>query len=369
MKDVMKKLSAIILCMIVTCTMAFPVTAQADVSQYSDAKEITADELANGTEVSGSDVYKIAVTKGGVLEVECAETVELVDAKGDMVTKIAIPSMPNIPNMPGMSDMPDTSEMTAALKELESKDMYILAKGTYYLVNKNTTGTGVSVTCKLTQADAENIDDSAMSGLVDVSKMPVVDKLIYGQKNSGKFGMSKAYVACKFDVPMDGMVTLDLAYTQGMMAAMIGLKDVCPMYAIVDVNGDIYAAGVATSGKKISEKISLKKGKYFYGIIDTAMGYTGGAYDFNVDYKVTAKSKVSSAKKSGESINVKLKKVTGATGYQVSYSTSKKFKKAKSLTTTKTTCKIKKIDSKKKYYVRVRPYTKIGKKTYYGAWS
>ena len=61
-----------------------------------------------------------------------------------------------------------------------------------------------------------------------------------------------------------------------------------------------------------------------------------------------------------------------ADGYQIQYSTSKKFKKVKnkkikySLRTTKT---IKKLKSKKKYFVHVRAYKKIEGKVRYSDWS
>ena len=69
-------------------------------------------------------------------------------------------------------------------------------------------------------------------------------------------------------------------------------------------------------------------------------------------------------------ITVKYGKVKGATGYEVSYSTSKKFKKKK--TTKKKTKKTKftfKRKAKTTYYVRVRAYYKKGKKYTYGSYS
>lgn len=64
------------------------------------------------------------------------------------------------------------------------------------------------------------------------------------------------------------------------------------------------------------------------------------------------------------------KKVSGAKGYQVKYSTTKKFKKAKTKTKTAKTKKItlKKLN-KNKYFVKVRAYKKVNGKKVYGAWS
>lgn len=88
--------------------------------------------------------------------------------------------------------------------------------------------------------------------------------------------------------------------------------------------------------------------------------------------------KIKKLKKSKKSFKVYWKKLNGVTGYQVQYSTSKKFTKKKTKTVTvkgsKNTSKtIKRLKGKKKYYVRVRAYNKAkvnGKtKTAYGSWS
>lgn len=61
------------------------------------------------------------------------------------------------------------------------------------------------------------------------------------------------------------------------------------------------------------------------------------------------------------------------TGYQIQYSTSKKFTKktTKSVTAkiSKTTATIKKLKAKKTYYVRIRTYKTVGKTKYYSVWS
>lgn len=71
---------------------------------------------------------------------------------------------------------------------------------------------------------------------------------------------------------------------------------------------------------------------------------------------------------------VRWKKQSGITGYQIQYSTNKKFNKTAAKTktvrnpgTTKLT--VKKLKAKKKYYVRIRTYKKVNGKNYYSAWS
>lgn len=93
-----------------------------------------------------------------------------------------------------------------------------------------------------------------------------------------------------------------------------------------------------------------------------------------VSFKINPpKSAVKKLKKGKKSFTAYVKKQSKQTsGYQVQYSTSKKFKspKAKSLTSyKKTKLKVKKLKKHKKYYVRVRTYKKVGKTKYYSSWS
>ena len=103
--------------------------------------------------------------------------------------------------------------------------------------------------------------------------------------------------------------------------------------------------------------------------------YSGSkSMTYNINPKGTSVSKVKAAKK-GFKVTWK-KQRTQTTGYQVQYSTSSKFKKAKTVTISKnkTTSKsVGKLSAKKKYYVRVRTYktVKIGGKSVklYSGWS
>lgn len=85
--------------------------------------------------------------------------------------------------------------------------------------------------------------------------------------------------------------------------------------------------------------------------------------------KATVKSVKSSSKKA---LKVTWKAVSGAEGYQIQYSKKSNFKGAKTVTVksaSKKTTTIKKLTSKKKYYVRVRAYKTIDGKKVYTSWS
>ena len=66
---------------------------------------------------------------------------------------------------------------------------------------------------------------------------------------------------------------------------------------------------------------------------------------------------------------VSWKKVSGVQGYQICYSTSKKFKNKKQLLAKNNKVTLKKLKSGKTYFVKVRAYTLDGKKKVYGKWS
>ena len=86
--------------------------------------------------------------------------------------------------------------------------------------------------------------------------------------------------------------------------------------------------------------------------------------------KKSAISKLTPKKKS---IVVKWKKVGGnVTGYRIEYSLKKNFKNSKTVNVkgaAKTSYTIKKLKSKKKYYVRIRTYYKKGNVIYLSKWS
>ena len=86
--------------------------------------------------------------------------------------------------------------------------------------------------------------------------------------------------------------------------------------------------------------------------------------------KKTSIKKLSKGKKK---FTVTWAKVSGVKGYQIQYSSDKKLKKNnKSVTVTKqktTKATVKKLKSKKRYYVRVRTYKTVNGKKIYSSWS
>lgn len=140
-----------------------------------------------------------------------------------------------------------------------------------------------------------------------------------------------------------------------------------PTVTVKDSNG----AKIAASNYNVTYGSGRKNvGKYTVKV--TFKGdYAGTVTE---SFKINPKStKISSITAKSKGFKVKWKKnKTQTTGYQIQYSTSSTFKGAKTVTVSKngTTNKtISKLKAKKKYYVRIRTYKKIGSAKYYSSWS
>lgn len=113
----------------------------------------------------------------------------------------------------------------------------------------------------------------------------------------------------------------------------------------------------------------------------TATGLTQGSHCSVCGTVITPQTVVAKKKptikkltKAKKSFKLSWKKVSGITGYEIQYSTSKKFTKKTTKTATvkgakKTSATVKKLKAKKTYYVRIRTYKTIKGKKVYSSWS
>ena len=133
------------------------------------------------------------------------------------------------------------------------------------------------------------------------------------------------------------------------------------------------------SGKKrLSSKyymVSYKNNKNVgYGTV-TVKGKgnyskTSGTAKFKINLKKTKLSTAKSTKK--KTFITTWKKTGGNSGWQVQYSTNKKFRsgvRTVNLKSRNTKLTVRKLRSRKNYYVRIRSYKKVGKQTWYSRWS
>jgi len=174
-------------------------------------------------------------------------------------------------------------------------------------------------------------------------------------------------------------------------AAVKGLTVTCssdPMKAVSELTVQGIPETVEYTGKKIQPAVSVYDGskklvsKVDYtasfgknkktGTADVVITGKGiyrdsAAKTFIIVPKAVRKLKLTGGKKL---IKVKYKKAAGASGYEITWSLKKNKEYAKKpLTGKKTRGVIKKLKSKKTYYVRVRAYKTVGGKKYYGEYT
>ena len=140
---------------------------------------------------------------------------------------------------------------------------------------------------------------------------------------------------------------------------------------------------IAQSAKLKYKRSTLKNGRDYTvsyssnkNVGTATIKFTGkGSYGGVVTktFKINpAKQNIQKLKSKSRSFFIDWAQKGSATGYEIQYATNSKFRGAKKLTVTnnKTDKKtISKLSGKKKYYVRVRSYTTVKGKKYYGAWS
>ncbi|MEE0706147.1 MAG: fibronectin type III domain-containing protein [Adlercreutzia sp.] len=208
-------------------------------------------------------------------------------------------------------------------------------------------------------------------------------------KEGGELTQEKS----SFDLVFDGTdkwCYMDVTHNSEFIVSPVALKSIKMKNAkITGVKADYKYTGrsikptvrVSIAGKTLTKnkdytvkyKANKKIGKGY--IILTGKGEYKKAgtkkIAFNINPVGTKLSKPKAAKKSFTVAWKKQAKQT--TGYQIQYSTDKKFKKKVKTKTVKsskkTSLKITKLKKKTKYYVRVRTYKKVGKSNYYSTWS
>lgn len=182
--------------------------------------------------------------------------------------------------------------------------------------------------------------------------------------------ITKTYGARAFTNPL-------LSITNGKTSFTSSNKKV----AIVSSTGKVTIKGIGkTTITAKSAATSWRKTYSDGSYIDFSHDAGKASYTLTVNPKGTSVKKLTKGKKSFTVTwkalsKTNLKKITG---YQVRYSTGKKFTakttktktiKATSKAGKKRSLTVTKLKANKKYYVQVRTYTKVGTAKYYSAWS
>lgn len=245
----------------------------------------------------------------------------------------------------------------------------VVAKGTAHeivLIHKVTFDAGEG------KADAETARTDKDGKLAELP-----DAVRDGYTFEGWFTAAEGGVAVTADTVFDKDTTVFAHWKKNVVSATPSVKLSTSAYTY---NGKVKTPGlkVSVNGTVLTKdnySVSYGKGRKNVGKYTVKVtlknDYAGSK---TVSFKINPpKSAVKKLKKGKKSFTVYVKKQSKQTsGYQVQYSTSKKFKspKTKSLTSyKKTSLKVKKLKKHKKYYVRVRTYKKVGKAKYYSSWS
>lgn len=135
------------------------------------------------------------------------------------------------------------------------------------------------------------------------------------------------------------------------------------------------AVTVYAGNKKISSKyytVSYKNNTAVGTAMITIQGkgnykkYTGKT-TFRINLQKTTLSSAKSSRKG--QLQATWKKTAGNAGYQIQYASNAKFPGAKTKNTKATRYTFQGLKSKRKYYVRVRTYKKVGSNYWYSKWS
>ena len=205
------------------------------------------------------------------------------------------------------------------------------------------------------------------TGLTEGKKCTACNTTIKAQtvtsKAAHKYGAN--YVSLKATTSKDGTISKKCACGTVVKVATI--------YRAKTIS---VASSVTYTGKPLEPKVTVKdaagktlKEKTDYNLTyskNKSVGKATVKVTFKGNYSgsktltfkiVPKKTSISSLKAGKKSFTVKYKKQTSGTGYEIQYSTSSKFKSAKTvkISKNKTVSKtVKKLKSKKTYYVRVR---------------
>lgn len=192
-----------------------------------------------------------------------------------------------------------------------------------------------------------NLGYGAFAGCDSLKRLKIPFTVTYIEKTAYR-GADKVIVG----------VTGSAAYVHAMKYGITFEEDPCGREHTYDGGKILIPAGYQQEGKIL----------YTCTVCGKTKEVAGGSGLISI--RKTAVRKLT-AKKGRKKIQVKLEKVSGAEGYQIAYSTSKKFKKAVyKVSTTKTSCTIKKkLKKNKTYYVRARAYKRdLTGAEVYGEW-
>lgn len=203
------------------------------------------------------------------------------------------------------------------------------------------------------------------AGLTDGKKCSVCGTVTVTQKNIARKKLSKVKSLKTKAVKLatGSKTTLTLSWNK-----VVGAEK----YEVQQYIGKKWKT-IKTVSKTPYTVTKLKANKFYKFRVRAVAGKYCGSWSSTYKCK-TVPLKTTIEIKTGKNLFATLwSKVANVTGYEVQYSTSKKFTekttKSKKFKSKITKYTFNKLKSKKKYYVRIRAYKTVNKKPVYGAWS
>lgn len=236
-----------------------------------------------------------------------------------------------------------------------------LKSGTYYLETYSTKDMDMEDTpFTLTLAYSSSKESFPESLTSDDDSFANANSITFSKKYNGQISIQDTQDVFKIKVPASGNVSV--SFSAGLAYARYILYD--------ENNTKIRCINLSGGQSSISNTCTLSKGTYYLKV-DNEMNGDGWFYNIKLTYNLNAQGKISSASRHSTKASVAYNSVSGASGYQIAYSTSASFvkNKTKYVTAVTGTSKLTKLEKNKTYYIHVRPYVKIDGKIYYGKYS
>lgn len=180
----------------------------------------------------------------------------------------------------------------------------------------------------------------------------------------------------KFQVPSAGKITFNMTNS---------VSDTVQYIFYNQLQTPVYTSQIRKDSK-ITQPVEINKGIYYLAVAKENVNSGSGSYMFSIDFVskgggsvtkpttvMVKQAKINSVQNSArKSMTVKWGRVSGASGYELWYSTNAGFKKgvvkkrSSSSVTSKTYSGLKKART---YYVKVRAYKNVNGAMKYGKWS
>lgn len=318
-------------------------------SNVANVKQVNSVIKGNLHHRADADWYKFTVGKKGVLQIDFAPTDY---ANIDMISKGWTVKIYD-------SNFIMIREFSA-LKSSFTSPVLPYEAGTYHVKVEAYWQTYAPIACDYLLNLKHTVDNSWESESNNESS--ICNPIVTGTTYHGTFHYKGDVDWYKINLKKKGVVKLD--FSKGSNANIEAVNKGWDVY-MYDAKTNAVVASLSQITNSGSQTVNLNKGAYYVKVV--AYWQTYAPVDCQYDFKVSftqspSKTKVKSIKSSKKKVTLKWKKASGANGYYIYRSTSKKgtYKKVATIkkgTTVKYTDK-KGLKKKKTYYYKIVAYKK-----------